>query len=210
MDRNSPETKQRILNAAAGLFAQKGYDGARIDEIAAAAKVNKALIYYYYKSKEGILSELFRTFFRESTSLLLNFVERGGHAENAEENKRLFEVEYSHYLESHKDLLKILFVESLKDNTSEVPLFRLVDIAGNEQNERIHAIAEDMKLTDKQQQQINVTEFFTGVMPFVCYVVFKDKWCRHFKITEPELNKYFGLAMEATHEQYHHNRESKF
>jgi len=102
MNKNSEESKQRILNTAARLFAEKGYDGARIDEIAREARVNKALIYYYHKSKEAILTELFRTFFKESTAMLLNFVERGGFAENAEENKRLFEAEYSHYLESNK------------------------------------------------------------------------------------------------------------
>ncbi len=209
MDRNSQESKQRILKAATGLFAEKGYDGARIDEIAAKAKVNKALIYYYYKSKEAMLTELFRTFFRESTALLLNFIERGGHAENAEENKRLFEAEYSRYLESNKDLLKILVVESLKGDTKEVPIFRLVDITGNEQNERIDAIKEKIKLSNKAQQQINVVEFFTGVMPFVCYVVFKDKWCRYFKITEQEFKEYFSSAMQETHEQYHKNRQFK-
>ncbi|MBN1797968.1 MAG: TetR/AcrR family transcriptional regulator [Spirochaetales bacterium] len=210
MDKNSEESKQRILNTAARIFAEKGYDGARIDEIAREAEVNKALIYYYYKSKGAILSELFRTFFKESTALLLNFVERGGFAEDAEENKRLFEAEYSHYLESNKDLLKILVVESLKGDVGEVPLFRLVDIGGNEQNERMDAIEENIRISDKEQQQIYVTEFFTGVMPFVCSVVFKEKWCKHFKITEQEFKQYFSVAMEETHEQYHKNKKSEF
>ena len=210
MDKNSEESKQRILNAAAKLFSEKGYDGARMDELAKEAKVNKALIYYYYKSKEAILTELFRTFFKESTSLLLNFVERGGFAENAEENQRLFEAEYSRYLESNSDLLKIMVMESLKRDVEEVPLFKLVDIGGNEQNERIQAIEEKMQISDKEQQQIYVIEFFTGVMPFVCYLIFKDKWCKHFKITEQEYKEYFDIAMRETHEQYHKNREREF
>jgi TetR/AcrR family transcriptional regulator len=209
MERNNQESKQRILNTATKLFAEKGYDGARIDEIAAKAKVNKALIYYYFKSKEAILTELFRTFFRESTALLLNFIERGGHARNAEENKRLFEAEYSHYLESNQNLLKILVVESLKGDAGEVPIFRLVDISGNEQDERIDTMEDEIPLSEKERQRINVVEFFTGVMPFVCSVVFKDKWCRHFKITEQEFKEYFGSAMLETHEQYHKNRENK-
>lgn len=36
------------------LFAEKGFDGARVDKLAEMAKVNKALIYYYFKSKEAI------------------------------------------------------------------------------------------------------------------------------------------------------------
>jgi len=209
MNKNSEESKQRILNAAARLFAEKGYDGARIDEIAREAQVNKALIYYYYKSKEAILAELFRTFFRESTALLLNFIERGGFAQNAEENKRLFEAEYSHYLESNRELLKIMVAESLKGDIKEVPLFKLVDIGGNEQKERIQAIQENVKISDKAQQQMYVTEFFTGVMPFICYMIFKDKWCKHFNVSEQELKEYFDTAMQETHEQYHKKNEGE-
>ena len=38
------ESKQRILLAAARIFSHKGLDGARVDEIAAAAKINKRRI----------------------------------------------------------------------------------------------------------------------------------------------------------------------
>jgi TetR/AcrR family transcriptional regulator len=211
MHKNSEESKKRILTTAAGLFAERGYDGARIDEIAREARVNKALIYYYFKSKEAILSELFRTFFKESTALLLNFVERGGFAENAEENKRMFEAEYSRYLESNSDLLKIMVAESLKGNGKDAPLFKLVDLSGNEQDERIQAIQEKekVKVSDQVQQQIYVTEFFTGVMPFVCYVIFKDKWCRYFNITKQEFKEYFNTAMQETHEQYHRKNQGE-
>jgi AcrR family transcriptional regulator len=39
-------TKERILTAAAAVFANRGFDGARVEEIAKLAGVNKALIYY--------------------------------------------------------------------------------------------------------------------------------------------------------------------
>lgn len=54
--RRHPErTRQAILKAASLEFAQEGVAGARIDHIARAARVNKALLYYYYKDKEGLL-----------------------------------------------------------------------------------------------------------------------------------------------------------
>ena len=46
----------RILEAATGEFAERGYDGARIEAIARRAGVNKALLYYYFPSK----GELYR------------------------------------------------------------------------------------------------------------------------------------------------------
>ncbi|MBP8651741.1 MAG: helix-turn-helix transcriptional regulator, partial [Deltaproteobacteria bacterium] len=40
-------TKTKILNAAAELFADKGFNGTKVQEIADAAGVNKAMLYYY-------------------------------------------------------------------------------------------------------------------------------------------------------------------
>jgi TetR/AcrR family transcriptional regulator len=47
-------TARRIVAAAEEIFAEQGLAGARMDEIARAAKVNKALLYYYFKSKEEL------------------------------------------------------------------------------------------------------------------------------------------------------------
>jgi TetR/AcrR family transcriptional regulator len=47
-------TRAAILHAAENLFARAGLDGARTEAIASAAGVNKALLYYYFKSKEDI------------------------------------------------------------------------------------------------------------------------------------------------------------
>jgi TetR/AcrR family transcriptional regulator len=48
------ESRASILRAAAREFAEYGIDGARTDAIAREAKVNKALLYYYFKDKETL------------------------------------------------------------------------------------------------------------------------------------------------------------
>jgi TetR/AcrR family transcriptional regulator len=53
--RGEPEkTKAAILKAALEEFSNEGVTGARTDEIARRAGVNKALLYYYFKDKEGL------------------------------------------------------------------------------------------------------------------------------------------------------------
>lgn len=53
--RRHPErARQAILKAALQEFAQEGASGARIDHIARAAGVNKALLYYYFQDKEQL------------------------------------------------------------------------------------------------------------------------------------------------------------
>ncbi len=51
---HSSETAETILDAAAEVFATKGFDGARVDVLARAAGVNKATLYYQLGDKEAI------------------------------------------------------------------------------------------------------------------------------------------------------------
>jgi AcrR family transcriptional regulator len=52
---NDPDrTMANILEVATAEFADKGLSGARIDEIAAATRTSKRMIYYYFGSKEGL------------------------------------------------------------------------------------------------------------------------------------------------------------
>jgi AcrR family transcriptional regulator len=52
--RRSQETINRILDAAVRHFAQMGFNGARVDEIAAQARVNKAALYYHIGDKAAL------------------------------------------------------------------------------------------------------------------------------------------------------------
>jgi len=51
---DSPDPRERILDAAERAFAAQGLAGARVAAIAADAGVNKAMLYYYFGSKEGL------------------------------------------------------------------------------------------------------------------------------------------------------------
>ena len=70
----SDKTRAAILTAAASIFAESGLAGARTDAIAAAAGVNKALLYYYFKSKDAlylaVVGERFGEFHRRALEVL--------------------------------------------------------------------------------------------------------------------------------------------
>lgn len=53
------QTRKNILRAAIREFSVHGFAGARTDAIADSAKVNKALLYYYFKSKQGLYTAAF-------------------------------------------------------------------------------------------------------------------------------------------------------
>jgi AcrR family transcriptional regulator len=64
-DKNS-DTEKRILEAARNIFHRKGYAGARMEEIAELAQINKAMLHYYFRSKH----KLFETIFMEDIAKL--------------------------------------------------------------------------------------------------------------------------------------------
>lgn len=60
---STPE--ELILEAARRVFVQKGFDGARMQEIADEAGVNKALVHYYYRSKDNLFEAIFSDAFKQ-------------------------------------------------------------------------------------------------------------------------------------------------
>ena len=56
-------TETEILIAAKEIFQQKGMAGARMQEIADKAKINKALLHYYYRSKQLLFEAVFKSAF---------------------------------------------------------------------------------------------------------------------------------------------------
>ncbi len=53
-------TEQLILEAARKVFTKKGFDGARMQEIADEAGINKALLHYYFRSKDNLFEAIFK------------------------------------------------------------------------------------------------------------------------------------------------------
>ncbi|MGQ1947620.1 TetR/AcrR family transcriptional regulator [Geofilum sp. OHC36d9] len=63
-NKKGPTPEELILEAARRVFVQKGFDGARMQEIADEAGVNKALVHYYYRSKDNLFEAIFSDAFK--------------------------------------------------------------------------------------------------------------------------------------------------
>jgi len=63
MARRARVSPDRILAVAALEFAERGFAGARVDRIARRARVNKAMLYYHFASKQGLYRTLLRRMF---------------------------------------------------------------------------------------------------------------------------------------------------
>src|SRR4051812_35009472 len=89
-------TEQQILDAAHAVFVRHGTSGARMQDIAAEASVNQALLHYYFRSKERLSEAVFR---RAAAQLLPRVIEAMA-SELPIEDKvaRVVEIELDHLL----------------------------------------------------------------------------------------------------------------
>ena len=112
---SSQETIDTILRTATEHFAVRGLAGARIDEIARDAGVNKATIYYHIGGKEELYAEVFRDNMRKSTEQLLSNVKQQQSAE----------AKFKAYVDT--------IVENLRENKAAAPLM-MREIASGAEN----------------------------------------------------------------------------
>lgn len=88
---NAPlSTEEKIVEAAREIFAQKGFAGARMQEIADRAGINKGLLHYYFKSKEALFKAIFREAFTQFSQVLRDIL--AGEAPVLEKIERIVDV----------------------------------------------------------------------------------------------------------------------
>lgn len=94
------ETKEKIMNAARLLFADRGYEGTSVREIAKVAEVNIASLNYYFATKENLFHEIIKTGYNECAVQIKDMLEKNmGNLENT-----LTEF-FHYYIENSPDLL---------------------------------------------------------------------------------------------------------
>src|SRR5574339_1067737 len=68
----SDERKNQIINAAEGVFTQKGFDQARMDDIAEETGLSKGTLYLYFKSKDDLIIAILDRMFQREVKQLEN------------------------------------------------------------------------------------------------------------------------------------------
>ena len=129
------DTRGRILKAAIDEFASRGYDAAGVDRIATRARVNKALIYYYFANKRGLYHEILHASLQALAAPLRGVIDGQG---DAAAKLAAYIATLVEHLEAHPHLPPIMLreladggrhldVETLRQMLTLPPLlFRLV------------------------------------------------------------------------------------
>jgi TetR/AcrR family transcriptional regulator len=105
-NRDPEATKARIIAAAVREFSAKGISGARVEAIAARARVNKRMLYYYFESKEGLFREILRRRLEEGAAKV--------RASNVSDPARL--AERTARLQAQREYTRLTMWEALETN----------------------------------------------------------------------------------------------
>jgi len=108
--RDAERTRAEIIEVATREFADKGYAGARVDEIAAKMSTTKRMIYYYFGTKEHLYIEVLEHAYAGIRAIEQNLdVE---HLNPTEAMRQLAQLTFDHH-ESHPDFIRLVSIENI-------------------------------------------------------------------------------------------------
>lgn len=201
------ESRDKILKAAEELFSNQGFDGVSVSKISEKAGCNKALIYYYFKSKHDILDCLFKMFMDDISQLVahvikeeLNFVRQGQFADDSGFNN------FIDFILKRRKILRVLVTESLKKGTNASLLFRFMEsIDYNEIKNLIISTKEFDIEFDFNKNSMDVEAFFMGFIPVINFAIYYEDWITYTNTTEEEFKTNFINAMKNCRDMSKHN-----
>ena len=154
MQARSEETKKRILEAARDIFAAKGFHGARMDEIAAKAKINKERIYSYFGSKEKLFGLITKNAMKEMARAEEIFL-RDLSGSTVEIASRLIS-QYMEFHEQHPFFWRLLIWENLEAGDNSMTLGKL----RNESLMNLRNVYERNFMADGKWKKVPFETFF--------------------------------------------------
>jgi len=123
--RDAERTRADILAVATEEFAQNGYSGARVDEIAARTRTTKRMIYYYFGGKEQLYLAVLERAYAE-----IRAAEREvdvDHLDPVSAIRRIAEVTFDHH-EAHPAFIQLVGAENAQQGKHMTKVARLVDL----------------------------------------------------------------------------------
>jgi len=207
------EARERIIKATIQLFSQKGYDATRVNDIASTANVNKALIYYYFKSKEDILDFMVHSLLDNAVSITLDFIQanvvqmiKDGYLDikpdrlhfisdeaikNFMQSAFKFYERVVDYVIENKEIIRILMLESLKSGKHQNSLFRFMKFMIGDEKNPIFKTISDVGHEFVYSDEMVLFKFFFSIIPIVSFAAYFDDYKAVSSLNDNELRSSF-------------------
>ncbi len=103
------QRREQLLDVSRALFAEKGFEGTSVEEVAARAKVSKPVVYEHFGGKEGMYAVIVDRELQHLLGALSGALQTGGHPKRIVERTALVLLEY---IETNTDGFRILVRDS--------------------------------------------------------------------------------------------------
>ncbi len=155
------ETERKILEAARKVFISKGMHGARMQEIADEAGINKALLHYYFRSKDKLFQAIFRETFQELMPKAMGIFKEEG---SFEDKLRLF---ISNYIDtiSKNHFLPVFVFNEINQNPEMLTEFvdRLKPL------QQVLATELQKEISTGKYRHISPVQFFSNIIAMTLF-----------------------------------------
>lgn len=194
-NKDNHKAKDRIINAATKLFSRKGFSATSVNEIAKEAKVTKALIYYYFKSKKDVLDCLVSSLSKNTNSATIDFIHasidgliKEGRLDVLPDRLRFTDDEavdfflrkadkyyrqVLDYVLENRRIIRIFLLESLSGGRYHREMLRLMNF-GHEDSESLvgknFANGKDFNYSD----EMTIFKFFFSTVPLFTFAAYYD------------------------------------
>jgi TetR/AcrR family transcriptional regulator len=159
------QTEEKIFRAATEVFVEKGMDGARMQDIATRAGINKALLHYYFRTKEQLFNTVFELIARQVLKKFAPVFEEG---RSLEDKIRFFFREHISFLQQNPRLPVFILNEinrhpdRIRKLVSQID-FRQVNVLLQQQHgHELHKY----DITEEKLPQLMTTIASMSVFPF--------------------------------------------
>jgi TetR/AcrR family transcriptional regulator len=159
------QTEEKIFEAATNVFVEKGMDGARMQDIANHAGINKALLHYYFRTKDQLFDTVFEMIARKT---LKKFAPVFDDNLNLEEKIKFFFKEHIKFLQENPRLPGFILNEISRNPARIKKLLKNVDFEMLWQNlySQHKDELEKYNITENNIAQIMVSIASISVFPF--------------------------------------------
>jgi AcrR family transcriptional regulator len=108
--RDAARTRTEILDVATREFADRGYNGARVDEIATKTRTTKRMMYYYFGSKEQLYIAVLERVYQQIRTAEQALDVEG--LDPVDAIRRIAELTFDHH-QSHPDFIRLVSIENI-------------------------------------------------------------------------------------------------
>lgn len=170
-EQDQSSTELKIFEAAREVFQSKGLEGARMQEIADKAEINKSMLHYYYRSKEKLFEKVYQL---SVIRLIPQIAALLNEDEPLETKLRNFTVKYLELIKHNPDI-PLFVLHEMNKNPGRMKNFMLKEV-GKKVQPFLNQIREERKkgnTVDLPAEQILANIMSLLIFPFIGRPVFQ-------------------------------------